>query len=485
MKTGFPEGFLWGGAVAANQCEGAWDVDGKGESTADHITAGSRHSMRGFTRGIDPCQSYPSHEAIDFYHHYRDDIAMFGQMGFKVFRTSINWTRIYPHGDDEQPNAKGLAFYHDMFAACHQQGIEPLVTISHYELPYELAVRYGGWSDRRLIEFYLRYCRTIFIEFREQVHYWLTFNEINVMTMGKFGGLMAGGLLPDGDGQVDFLAPETPQEASRRFTALHNQFVASAKAVVLGHQINPANRIGCMIAGGAVYPYTCDPRDALLAQNRMDIGSWLCGDVQCRGAYPFFAKRYFDEQGIEVAMDPADAAALAAGKVDFYSFSYYSSRVVSTDPKVNATAAGNFISGVSNPYLQTSKWGWQIDPDGLRWYLNEVYARYGIPTMVVENGLGTTDQVVDGQVHDDYRIAYLRSHIEAIRQSIMDGVEVMGYTPWGCIDLVSASTGEMAKRYGFIYVDKDDAGHGDLHRLAKDSFGWYKKVIATNGDDLD
>jgi 6-phospho-beta-glucosidase len=482
----FPKNFLWGGAVAANQCEGAWNADGKKDSTADHMTAGTLSSPREFTLQIDPAKNYPSHEAIDLYHHYKEDIALFGEMGFKVFRLSINWTRIYPEGDEDKPNQKGLDYYRDLFETCHKYGIEPLVTISHYEFPYHLAEKYGGWSDRRVIGFYKNYCRTIFTEFKGLVHYWLTFNEINILAMMPAGGMMAGGLLPKADTSFQFRPqPETPEEISRRFTALHNQFIASAEAVLLGHEIDPENHIGCMIAGGASYPYSCNPKDILAAQKAMQIGNWLCGDVQCRGAYPAFAKRYFEENHVTVHMEPGDEELLQEGKVDFYSFSYYMSSTISTDPE-KAKTGGNMMFGVRNPYLQSSEWGWQIDPDGLRWYLNEVYNRYQIPVMVVENGLGAGDKVeADGSIHDSYRIDYLRRHIQAMEEAVRDGVDLIGYTVWGCIDLVSASTGEMKKRYGFIYVDKDNDGHGTLARSRKDSFYWYKKVIASNGEDLD
>lgn len=482
----FPKNFLWGGATAANQCEGAWNVDGKGESTADHMTAGTLHTPREFTVQIDPAKNYPSHEAIDMYHHYKDDIALFGEMGFKVYRLSINWTRIYPHGDEDRPNEKGIAYYRDLFETCHHYGIEPLVTISHYEFPFYLAEKYGGWSNRKCIDFYLNYCRTIFTEFKGLVHYWLTFNEINIMAMMAGGGIMAGGLLPDHDAPLMFTgSAETPEEISRRFTALHNQFLASAKAVVLGHQIDPQNKIGCMIAGGVSYPYSCNPKDMLASQRAMDLGNWLCGDVQVRGAYPAFAKRYFEENHVTIAKEEGDDAILKNGCVDFYSFSYYMTSTVCTDPE-KAKTAGNMMMGTKNPYLESSEWGWQIDPDGLRYFLNEVYSRYQIPVMVVENGLGAVDQVeADGSIYDSYRIDYMRKHVKAMEEAIKDGVDLMGYTPWGCIDLVSASTGEMKKRYGFIYVDKDNDGKGTLQRSRKDSFYWYQKCIASDGSDLD
>ena len=486
MQDKFPKDFLWGGATAANQCEGGWNLDGKLDSTADHMTGGSVKAARGFDLKIDPSHYYPSHESIDMYHHYEDDINMFGEMGFKVYRLSINWTRIYPQGDEDKPNQAGIDFYKKVFAACKKNHIEPLVTISHYELPFALAMKYGGWSNRKLIDFYLNYCQTLFTEFKDDVHYWLTFNEINILAMMPAGGMMAGGLLPDKDSFFDIMkGKETPEQISRRFTALHNQFIASAKAVVLAHQINPNNKVGCMIAGGATYPYSCNPNDVLLAQKGMQMGNWLCGDVQCRGAYSSFADRFFTEKHITISKEEGDDEILMKGKVDFYSFSYYMSMTISSDPEL-LKSQGNMMFGVKNPYLKTSDWGWQIDPTGLRWYLNEVYNRYQIPVMVVENGLGTKDVLEsDGKVHDQYRIDYLRSHIQAMKEAIKDGVDLIGYTSWGCIDLVSASTGEMAKRYGYIYVDKDNDGKGTLKRYKKDSFDWYKKVIASNGEDLD
>ena len=481
----FPDGFLWGGATAANQCEGAWDADGKGASTADHIMGGTVSKPRRFTRDIDAGAFYPSHEAIDAYHRFREDDELFAEMGFKCYRFSIAWSRIFPHGDENEPNRAGIEHYRAMLEDLKSKGIEPLVTISHYEMPYGLAETYGGWSDRRCIDFFLNYCKVLFTEYQGLVTYWLTFNEINA-GRSHFGELMSLGILPEGDADMSF-GPREDSAAilNRRFNALHNQFVASAKAVKLAHEIDPTYRVGCMIAGGAVYPYTCNPKDMLKAQHEMNMANWFCGDVQVRGAYPAFAGRFFKENGIQIAFEPGDREALAAGKVDFYSFSYYMSRCASVDPNA-AKGSGNVFSGVKNPYLKASDWGWQIDPEGLRWYLNEVYNRYQVPLMVVENGLGANDEVeVDGSIHDGYRIDYLRGHIEQMAEAIEDGVDLMGYTMWGCIDLVSASTGEMKKRYGFIYVDKDNDGNGDLHRARKDSFEWYRKVIASNGENLD
>lgn len=475
----FPEQFFWGGAVAANQCEGAWDVDGKGPSVSDMCTNSTSSSPKCVTTAIRPDKMYPSHEAIDFYHHYKEDIALFAEMGFKMFRTSINWTRIFPTGDEESPNEKGLAFYDKVFDCCKKYGIEPLVTISHYELPYALVEKYNGWEDRRLINCYMRYCKTIFDRYQDKVKYWLTFNEINIgMTFG--GNVFSTGTARGYEGPTRAF-PDKPQV---RLQALHHQLLASAQAVRYAHEHYPQFKMGDMNVFAARYPLTSDPIDVVACQKEMQVVNWLCSDVQVRGAYPHYARRYFEENGIALQMEKDDLEILKNGTVDFYTCSYYSSNCVTTHDG-GGTTGGNIMGGAKNPYLKANEWGWQIDPIGLRYSLNEIYGRYQIPIMVVENGLGARDERgEDGKFHDDYRIDYLRRHIEQIGEAIQDGVDVIGYTPWGCIDLVSASTGEMAKRYGFIYVDKHDDGTGDLHRERKDSFYWYKKVIASNGEDL-
>lgn len=481
----FPKNFFWGGATAANQCEGAWNEGGKGASTSDHLTAGSRTTPREFSAVIDPAKLYPSHEAIDFYHHYKEDIALFAEMGFKMFRMSIAWTRIFPNGDDEQPNREGIEFYRSVFEELRKYNIEPLVTLSHYEMPYHLCEKYDGWVDRRCIDYFTKYAHTCFTEFKGLVKYWLTFNEINVLCH-SFGAGMAGGILSEVAGKaLSFGAKDTPESATKRYTALHNQFVASAKAVQIAHAVDPENKVGCMIAGMASYPLTPNPDDLLMAQNAMNMGNYLCGDVMVRGAYPFFAAPYFKSIGADVKMQPLDADVIAAGRVDFYSFSYYMSSCVTADKEAQK-AAGNMMMGVKNPYLKASDWGWQVDPKGLRWYLKEVYGRYGVPLMVVENGLGAADTVEnDGSIHDGYRIDYMCEHVKEMEKAVAEGVDLIGYTPWGCIDLVSASTGEMAKRYGMIYVDKHDDGSGTLERSRKDSFFWYKKCIQSNGENTD
>ncbi len=476
----FPEGFLWGGAVAANQFEGAWDVDGKGASVSDMCTNGTHTTPKRITTVIEPDTLYPSHEAIDFYHHYEEDIALFAEMGFKCFRTSVNWTRIFPTGMEDEPNEKGLAFYDRVFNCCKEHGIEPLVTISHYEMPYALVEKYNGWESRECIGLFEKYAKVLFERYKDKVKLWLTFNEINCGMM-DFGAITSLGTVRGYRGSVmDFRLSDQV-----RFQALHHQFVASARVIRYAHEHYPDFLMGNMIAFLTTYPYTCNPDDIICAQQKMQMQNWFCSDIQVRGEYPYYAERYFKEHGIEVRMEPGDKEDLAEGTVDFYTFSYYMSNCTSVDPTLEGTS-GNLVGGVKNPYLEASDWGWQIDPKGLRWTLNEIYGRYQIPLMVVENGLGAKDIVEgDGAIHDNYRIDYLRRHIEQMGEAVEDGVDLMGYTPWGCIDLVSASTGEMAKRYGFIYVCKYDDGTGDLSRKKKDSFEWYKKVIASNGADLE
>lgn len=475
----FRDDFLWGGAVAANQCEGAWDADGKGVSVPDLCTSGSHTSPKWVTRTVRRDRLYPSHEAIDFYHHYEEDIALFAELGFKCFRTSIQWSRIFPTGQETIPNEAGLAFYDRVFDCCRKYGIEPLVTISHYELPYALVEDYNGWESREVIALFANYCKIIFERYKDKVQYWLTFNEINSGTL-PMGAVLNTGTIRGFEGPIT----EVPDRLQERYQALHHMFVASAWAVKYAHDHYPRFKLGCMTLMGTAYPLTSDPADQILAQQKMNNMNWFTSDVQVRGAYPYFAKRFFEENDIRIHMEPGDEILLREGTVDFFSFSYYMSVCVTTHETGESTE-GNLLGGVKNPYLKASDWGWQIDPKGLRWTLNEIYGRYGIPLMVVENGLGAYDEKSpDGKIHDDYRIDYFRQHIEQMREAVKDGVDLMGYTPWGCIDLVSASTGEMAKRYGFIYVNKFDDGTGDLSRERKDSFYWYQKVIATNGEDL-
>lgn len=479
----FPEGFLWGGALAANQCEGAYLADGKGLNVMDIIKGGTHTTPRQITPELDPEGYYPSHEGIDFYHRYAEDIALFAEMGFTCLRISLNWSRILPNGDDEEPNEAGLAFYDRVFDELERHGIEPLVTLSHYECPLSLTKRYNAWASRKTIDAFAHYCDIVFRRYKGRVRRWLTFNEINVLTR-PFGAIVGGGMLvtPTGEGPMNNPAVDSKQ---LRYQALHHQFVASAKAVALAHQIDPENKVGCMITYHNYYPYTCSPEDSLLAQHEDNVSNFYCSDVMVRGAYPFFAKRFWAQEGLTIEQEPGDAETLASGTVDFYTFSYYQPVTVGENPNEADVTEGNIIGGIKNPYLKASDWGWQIDPKGLRYSLINIYQRYQIPLMVVENGLGAQDvREADGSVHDPYRIAYLREHVREMREAVAWGVDLIGYTWWGPIDVVSMSTGEMHKRYGFVYVDKHDDGSGTQGRSRKDSFHYYRRLIASNGAEL-
>ncbi|EIA20280.1 glycoside hydrolase family 1 protein [Listeria fleischmannii] len=482
LKTGFPKNFLWGGATAANQIEGAYNLDGKGLSTADMVKfvpkseRGNDFSLDVTKKEIDAILAgeidarFPKRDGIDFYHHYKEDIALFAEMGFKTFRLSLNWARIFPNGDDTTPNEKGLAFYDSVFDELLKYDIEPLVTLSHYETPLNLTLKYNGWADRRVIGFFTHYAETVFKRYQNKVKYWLTFNEINVISLSPYTG---GGILVED--------AENPLQLS--YQAAHHQFLASALATKLCHDIIPNSQVGCMLARMATYPATNNPDDVLKAQHENQMNLFFT-DVHARGTYPTYMNRFFAENNIVIKKETGDDEILKEHTVDFISFSYYMSLSATVKPEGNRTA-GNFMGGVKNEYLETSDWGWQIDPKGLRYTLNDLYTRYNLPLFIVENGLGAYDTVEDdGSIHDDYRIDYLRKHIEQMKEAIKDGVDLMGYTSWGPIDLISASTSEMSKRYGFIYVDQDDEGNGTLKRSKKDSFNWYKKVIASNGEDL-
>lgn len=483
-KGVFPKNFLWGGATAANQLEGAYDEGGKGLSIFDivpFITKEEREKKNSMDirseKDIEDIlagkygDNFPKRRGIDFYHRYKEDIALFAEMGFKTFRMSISWPRIFPNGTEDTPNEEGLEFYDKVFDELLKYDIQPLVTLSHYEIPLNLVREYNGWENRKMVDYFVHYAETVFKRYKDKVKYWLTFNEINIMPFSPFIG---GGILID----------KAENKKQLIYQALHHQFVASAMAVKLCHKIIKNSQIGCMLLRMELYPETCKPDDVLQALEDEQMNLFYT-DVQVRGKYPKFINRYFKENNINIKMLPGDEEILLNHTVDFLSFSYYMSMVssASTDRKKEK---GNFFSAVKNPYLKDSDWGWQIDPKGLRITLKKLYDRYEVPLFIVENGLGAYDVVEeDGSINDNYRIEYLKSHIEEMKEAIKDGVDLIGYTSWGCIDLVSAGTNEMSKRYGFIYVDQDDYGNGTLNRSKKKSFNWYKKVIETNGEDLD
>ncbi len=481
----FAKNFMWGGATAANQYEGGYLEGGRGLSTMDCRLPGNRHEYRkvSFTRPdgsvgyasryeavgegargtILEDRYYPSHNAVDFYHHWKEDIALFAEMGFRCFRMSVSWTRLYPSGTEETPNPEGVAFYRDVFSELQKNGIEPLVTLNHFDLPLYLADEIDGWCDRRTIGYFSRFARTCFEEFRDLVHYWITFNEIN--TIRDWTKL----------GNKD-MSDQTV------YQAMHHMFLGSAHAVIIGHEVNPGNMIGMMCAYGSMYPYDCAPDNYMNNIVSLHKIQFFC-DVQCRGYYPEYKLKEFERSHVVIRKEETDDAVLKQGTVDFIAFSYYFSNVTRADANVEMT--GDQSHAVENPYLKKTDWGWSLDPVGIRVACNELYDRYQKPLWIVENGLGAEDVFEDGTVHDAYRIGYLREHIRELKKAVeTDGVNVLGYTPWGCIDLISAGTGEMSKRYGFIYVDLDDEGKGTFRRFRKDSFYWYQKVIASNGEEL-
>lgn len=463
----FPTNFLWGGATAANQVEGGYADGGKGLSIQDVLPGGI---IKPITEG--PTEDNLKLVAIDHFHRYAEDIALFAEMGFKFYRFSIAWTRIFPNGDETEPNEEGLAFYDRILDELEKHGIEPLVTISHYETPLHLTREYGGWRNRDLIGFFERYATTLFERYRGRVRYWLTFNEINsLLHMPILGG-------------IELSRAELSEQ--ELYQAMHHELVASARVTKIAHDIDPDNQVGCMILALPRYPLSPKPTDALAAM-QASHSDYAFGDIHCRGEYPGYLLREFREKGIELGITEADREDLRH-TVDFVSFSYYMSVCETGDPEQQKAGEGNLIGGVPNPTLEASEWGWQIDPVGLRIVLNDYWDRWQKPLFIVENGLGAKDVLVDGPdgptVEDDYRIAYLNDHLVQVGEALEDGVNLLGYTTWGCIDLVSASTAELSKRYGFIYVDRNDDGSGTLERYRKKSFHWYREVIATDGATL-
>jgi len=468
--------FLWGGATAANQCEGGYNLGGRGLANVDVLPTGperklvssGKRKMLDFEAGY----FYPAQKSIDMYHNYLEDIKLLAEMGIKCYRMSISWTRIFPNGDDEQPNEEGLKFYEEIFKELRKYNIEPLVTLTHFDTPMNLIKTIGAWRSRKMIGYFEKYARTVLERYKEYVTYWLTINEINMLMHAPFVG--AGICFEDGE-----------NEKQIKYIAAHHQLIASALATKIAHEINPENKVGCMLAGGITYPYSSRPEDFNKAL-QFDRDGYFFIDVQSRGYYPNYAIQKLKRENIDIKMETGDEEILRQNTVDFISFSYYSSRCISTDPNVKEETAGNIYGTLKNPYLKTSEWGWLIDPLGLRNSMNILYDRYQKPLFIVENGLGAVDVPdANGYVEDDYRIDYLREHIKTFKAAVEeDGVELMGYTSWGCIDLVSASTGQMSKRYGFIYVDLDDEGNGTRKRTKKKSFDWYKQVIESNGENL-
>ncbi|OPW92917.1 6-phospho-beta-glucosidase [Bacillus altitudinis] len=475
-----PKDFLWGGALAAHQFEGGWNAAGKGPSVVDVMTAGAHGVPRQIKETIEEGNFYPNHEAIDFYHRYKEDIAMFAEMGLKCLRTSIGWSRIFPKGDEEEPNEAGLQFYDDVFDELIKHGIEPVITLSHFEMPLHLAREYGGFRSRKVAEYFAKFAEVCFNRYKNKVTYWMTFNEINnKMDVNNplFLWTNSGVSVKEGENAKEVM-----------YQAGHHELLASAWAVAKGKEINPSFQIGAMVSHVPIYPYSSNPEDVMLAEEYMRQ-RYFFPDVQVRGYYPSYALKEFEREGYHIPFEEGDEESLRKGKVDYLGFSYYMSTTVKSDAVSDHNGDivnGALPHGVENPYIKSSDWGWSIDPTGLRYTLNRFYDRYQIPLFIVENGFGAIDQVEeDGSIHDPERIQYLASHIQALKKAVeYDGVDLIGYTPWGIIDIVSFTTGEMKKRYGMIYVDRDNEGNGSMKRLKKDSFTWYQNVITTNGEEV-
>lgn len=478
MDKQLPKSFLWGGAVAAHQIEGAYDADGKGLSIADVMTAGGNGIERKITSGILADEYYPNHEAIDFYHHYKEDIALFQELGLKVFRTSINWARIYPNGDDQEPNEAGVKFYDALFDELLAHGIEPVITLSHFEIPYALYKNYGGFRSKVVIEHFERYAKTVMERYKDKVRYWMTFNEINNQADGQHdihAWTNSAILFEEGENKEEII-----------YQAAINELIASAKVVKLGHEINPDFQIGCMMAYVPVYPFSSKPEDQMAALKVMNR-RFFYSDIHARGEIPSYAEIEWKNKGYTIEISESEREALRLGTVDYIGFSYYMSGTVTTLADQKGMSIPDFKAAklLTNPYVKASDWGWQIDPVGLRYVLNVVYQRYNLPLFIVENGFGAYDKIEGERIEDRYRVDYLKAHIQAMKAAVIeDGVDLLGYTPWGIIDIVSFGSGEMEKRYGMIHVDKDNEGNGTLKRSKKASFDWYQKVIQTNGEDL-
>lgn len=479
MNRELPKDFLWGGAIAAHQAEGAWNIDGRGPSIADVMTAGGNGIPRKITKGVVEGEYYPNHEAIDFYHRYKEDIQLFKELGLKCLRTSISWSRIFPTGQEETPNEQGLKFYDDLFDECLKNGIEPVVTLSHFEIPYAIYEDFGGFANKAVIPLFVKFAQCVFDRYKDKVTYWMTFNEINNQADGQepVHVWTNSAMIIEDDQDKEALV----------FQAGVNELIASAWAVNEGKKINPNFQIGCMMAYVPIYPYSCAPED-MIASVKANERRFFYSDVHVRGEIPTYTEKYWEQKGLTIDISEKERQILRQGTVDYIGFSYYMSGTITTLPDVEGRQTEDIPSAklVKNPYITASDWGWPIDPVGLRYVLNTVYQRYDLPLFIVENGFGAYDQLTDSnEIHDDYRINYLREHIEQMKKAVVeDGVPLIGYTPWGIIDIVSFGSGEMEKRYGMIYVDKDNTGKGTLQRLKKDSFAWYQQVIETNGEQL-
>lgn len=466
--------FFWGGATSAAQSEGNYLADGRKPSNFDFLPLDDRRLKAVYknqsasilkSRGD---EIYPGRNGNDYYHHYQEDIALLKELGANSFRFSISWSRIFPTGEEEAPNEAGLLFYENILTELERLQMEPIVTLSHFEIPLHLVKKYNGWENRKVVELFLHYAETVMQRFKGRIKYWIPFNEMNMVLHIPFIG---GGILFE----------EGKDNLSIQYQAGHHQLLANALSIEAGKRIDPDNQFGAMLAAGKTYAYTCDPKDvfAALQQEKENL---LFSDVQVFGEYPRFFSHFIKDKQLNLTIYPADRKTLQKNTVDFVSFSYYSSACTAAEENGIDRVATNGYTTLRNPYLPKAKSIWQDDPLGLRITLNQLQDRYHKPLFIVENGIGTQDDFVDGKVHDDYRIHYLKEHVKNMLLAMEeDGIDLMGYLMWGIIDLPSVSEGKISKRYGVIYVDQDDENNGSHQRYKKDSFAFYQKVIASNG----
>lgn len=468
--------FMWGGSIAAHQCEGAWNEGNKGLGIMDLVSKGSSTTPRHISNELEEGIIYPSHTGIDFYHQYEKDIQLFAEMGFNTLRISIDWSRIYSNGDDEYPNQEGLQYYHNVIDTLLANHIEPIVTLYHFELPHNIVKKYNSWLNRKTIELYLKFVGTVVREYHTKVHKWVTFNEMNHLdpmseASDIFTYMIAG---------VKYSEMKNPKQDLALIG--YNMTLAGCKAYELIKSIDETIEVGCVFGITAYYPKTCKPMDVMKAFKMMERDYYQI-DAMVGGSFPQYKIDEFKQNGIELIISEEDQQAFKKSSLDFIGINYYASEVCAEIVDENDKS---YFGGLKNPYLEQSKWGWTIDPVGLRYVLNYTYKKYKLPIMITENGLGAVDVLEDGKVHDSYRIDYLKKHLKALKDAVeLDEVDCLGYLMWGPIDLVSATTGEMKKRYGFIYVNKTDDNQGDYSRIKKDSFNWYKEVISSNGEILD
>ncbi|KAB2331085.1 glycoside hydrolase family 1 protein [Bacillus mesophilum] len=474
-KTPFPKDFLWGAASAAYQVEGAWDKDGKGPSVWDVFVRNEGVTYKGTNGDV----------AVDHYNRYKEDVALMAEQGLKTYRFSIAWSRIYPTGNGEV-NEKGLQFYDDLIDELLKYNIEPMITLYHWDIPQSLMDQYGGWESRQVIEDFNEYAITLYKRYGDRVKYWISLNEQNYFI--SYGYETA-------------LHPPAVKDRKRMYAANHIANLANAKVIQSFRKYVPDGKIGPSFAYKPYYPVDSNPQNILAFENSEDLNNYYWMDMYAWGRYPVTAWKFLEENGLAPEIEEGDFELLASAKPDFMGVNYYRTTTVEENPKDGGVDIGvknvtgkkgstkhsgmpGMFKTTNNPHVESTNWDWDIDPQGLRIGLRRIATRYQLPVLITENGLGEFDALEEGDVvNDDYRIDYLKSHIQAIQDAMSDGVEVLGYCAWSFTDLLSWLNGYQ-KRYGFVYVNREEDDEKDLRRIKKKSYHWYKEVIAENGENL-